>query len=169
MMACEKSFKVLILTIGIPGSGKTTWARKYAAEHPFTYVVSTDELRKELTGVEQCVDPSQNEMIHEAARERVKNIFNNPASYRDTEHNCFCFGIEVIVDSTNVDVGEWIKYKQTTKPSLMFAKVFDVTPEQAYEQEKNRERYVPMSVLREKWDEYQKNKEHIPYFFNQVL
>jgi predicted kinase len=40
----------LILTIGIPGSGKSTWARQYADEHNGTVIVERDQIREELTG-----------------------------------------------------------------------------------------------------------------------
>ena len=40
----------VILMGGVAGTGKSRWARAYAAEHPGTYVVDTDETRKEITG-----------------------------------------------------------------------------------------------------------------------
>lgn len=35
----------LIMTKGLPGSGKTTWAEKYLEEHPNTLLVNKDDLR----------------------------------------------------------------------------------------------------------------------------
>ena len=40
----------LIVLSGIPGSGKSTWAHKYVAEHTNTIILSTDDLRFELFG-----------------------------------------------------------------------------------------------------------------------
>ena len=40
----------LILMAGVPGTGKSSWAYAYAKEHPNTFVVDTDETRKEITG-----------------------------------------------------------------------------------------------------------------------
>jgi predicted kinase len=42
--------KELIMLAGIPGSGKSTWARSYKKEHPATYIVDSDETRKKLMG-----------------------------------------------------------------------------------------------------------------------
>lgn len=42
--------KTLILLAGIPGSGKSTWARSYQKSHPHTYICDTDETRKKITG-----------------------------------------------------------------------------------------------------------------------
>ena len=129
-------FSTLILTIGIPGAGKTKWVNEYKKTHPLTYVVSTDELRKEITGVEQCIDPSQNKMIHDEARKRVKNILEDPQSVGG-------LGPEIIVDSTNVELDEWIKYKNLGA-SIILAKVFDVPPKIAMEHQQYRERFVPL-------------------------
>ena len=37
----------------MPGSGKSTWANKYKEEHPHTLIVSSDQIRYELTGTTQ--------------------------------------------------------------------------------------------------------------------
>lgn len=42
----------LILLVGIPGSGKTTYAKNYIEEHPGTVHLSSDDIRKELHGDE---------------------------------------------------------------------------------------------------------------------
>ena len=38
----------LILLVGIPGSGKTTYAEKYIEEHNDTIHLSSDKIREEL-------------------------------------------------------------------------------------------------------------------------
>ena len=45
--------KTLIILSAMPGSGKSTWAKKYSEEHPHTLIVSSDEIRFELTGQSQ--------------------------------------------------------------------------------------------------------------------
>ena len=42
--------KTLIVLSAMPGSGKSTWAKKYAEEHPHTLIVSSDQIRYEITG-----------------------------------------------------------------------------------------------------------------------
>lgn len=158
-------FCVLILTIGIPGAGKSTWVKEYLEMYPNgTFVISTDEIRKELTGNEQCVDPSQNSMIHEEARKRVKAIINNKKSL------CKKLGTwpVIIVDSTNVEVEEWIAYKQLGA-TILAAKIFDIKPENAYEHMQNRERKVPMEIIQWKWKILQQNLKNIPKLFNYII
>lgn len=159
------SYCVLILTIGIPGSGKSTWVEEYRKKYPHgTFVISTDNLRKELTGVEQCVDPSQNNMIHEEARKRVKTIIDNSTSLRK-ELGTWPV---IIVDSTNVDVEEWIAYKQLGA-SIMLAKLFEISPEEALKRMDNRERKVPQAILEWKWNKLQNNKAAILKLFNGII
>lgn len=42
----------LILTVGIPGSGKSTWAQNLIAEKPNYQIISTDSIRAQLYGDE---------------------------------------------------------------------------------------------------------------------
>lgn len=42
----------LLLLVGIPGSGKSTWAKNWVSSHPGYRVVSTDAIRAELYGDE---------------------------------------------------------------------------------------------------------------------
>lgn len=62
--------KTLILMAGVPGTGKSTWAKRYAAEHPNTFIIDTDETRKSITGSYKIFpDPvsiSWDEMIRRA-------------------------------------------------------------------------------------------------------
>ena len=164
-MTSYHHFSKIILTIGIPGSGKSTWVNKYIQQYPFTKVISTDKIREELTGQEQCINPSQNPMIHEEARKRVKAILDDPENYKGG--NCG-MGPEVIVDATNVEVEEWIRYKKLD-PTLFVCKIFDVPPKQALQMQEQRERKVPLHILEMKWKQLQQNKHFIPCFFNMIL
>lgn len=163
-MSHSTKFSVLLLTIGIPGSGKTTWVNKFKKAKPNgTYVVSTDEIRKEITGIEQCVDPSQNDFIHSEARKRVKKLLDQTDDLWK-QNGTWPF---IIVDSTNVNEEEWKEYRKLGA-SVMIAKVFKIKPEEAFEQIKNRERKVPLPILQMKWDILQKNQHLIPKYFNLI-
>lgn len=41
--------KTLIMLSAIPASGKSTWAAEYQKNHPNTYIVSSDDVRLEVT------------------------------------------------------------------------------------------------------------------------
>lgn len=76
----------LILLVGIPGSGKTTYAQKYIENNPGTVCLSSDKIRKELWG-DESVQGDNNEVFYRM-QTRAVNALN--------------FGNDVIYDATNV-------------------------------------------------------------------
>ena len=44
--------KKLILTQGCPGSGKSTWANEYVQKNPGFFILTRDDFREKLFGLE---------------------------------------------------------------------------------------------------------------------
>lgn len=61
--------KTFILLSAVPGAGKSTWASAYAASHDHVYVISSDEVRKEITGAYQIFN--QEPLVWETFRRRI--------------------------------------------------------------------------------------------------
>ena len=76
----------LILLVGPPGAGKTTYAEKYISQHDNTVYLSSDEIRKEMWGNE-AIQGDNNE-IFSRMQDRVVDGLN--------------FGYDVIYDATNM-------------------------------------------------------------------
>lgn len=153
------------MTIGIPGAGKTTWVKKYIGENKRTnmHVISTDEIREELTGDPQC-DPKDNVRIHGEAIRRAKDIIDNPDNYGGN----MGLGPTIIIDSTNTDVNLWRKYRELN-PTLMMCKIFLVDVDEGMKRQEGRERKVPRFVLEDKNKELLANLHLIPTFFDIYL
>jgi tRNA nucleotidyltransferase (CCA-adding enzyme) len=83
----------LIMTIGIPGSGKSTWINSINEKEKIV-VVSTDDIRRELTG--DVSDQSRNKEVWAIAAERTKKFMKE--------------GYTVILDATNVITKDRIKF-----------------------------------------------------------
>lgn len=62
--------KKLIILSAVPGSGKSTWAKLYQEAHPNTYIISSDQIRFELTGEYQ--DFSRQKEVWEIFENRIK-------------------------------------------------------------------------------------------------
>lgn len=75
----------LYILIGIPGSGKTTFAKKYLNKIN-TVLVSTDEIRKKLTGT-YSFSTKTNERVFTTAKRIINDSLLN--------------GFDVIFDATN--------------------------------------------------------------------
>ena len=76
----------LILLVGPPGSGKTTYAHKYIEEHPGALHLSSDNIRKELHGDESIQD-NPGEVFAIMQKRAVAGL---------------CFGYDVIYDATSM-------------------------------------------------------------------
>lgn len=76
----------LILLVGIPGSGKTTYAEKYIKDNPNTVHLSSDKIREELWGNEAT--QGDNNEVFSLMQSRAIEALNN--------------GQNVVYDATNI-------------------------------------------------------------------
>jgi predicted kinase len=88
--------KVLIMMSGVPGSGKSTWARKQAPLMPSPIIVSRDDIRKSLT------KPGDSYFAHES------KVFNTYAYMISSALNSDHFET-VFADATQIN---WISRKK---------------------------------------------------------
>ena len=75
----------LIIMVGLPGSGKSTRAKELAALEKSCEILSSDAIRKELSGSEQ--DQTQNDEVFRLLYQRVNEFLSE--------------GKSVIIDATN--------------------------------------------------------------------
>ena len=122
----------LIITVGIPGCGKSTWVnqhkayvkklflykRLYTLGRPLcgAFVVCPDDIRKELTG--DITDQSKNNEVWEIAKTRVRAWLNNK--------------YDVILDATNVSTKGRRSFIEGLPECKLFAQCFPIAPEEAY-------------------------------------
>ena len=132
--------KKVILTVGIPASGKSTWRDKFLRENKNYVCVSRDDFRFMLRN-EPFLEPKGEkfvtEMVEEAIIRAVKNKYN------------------VIVDQTNVN----LKYLRLLvefceKLGDVEFKIFDIPLKVALERDSKRERSVGKVVLERMYKNY---------------
>jgi len=90
----------LYVLIGIPCSGKSTYANKLASKKSNTVVISTDEIRKELTGTYEFTS-SSNKAVFDIAKKMISQVLE--------------LGFKVVFDATNTN-------KQHRKSIISIAK-----------------------------------------------
>jgi predicted kinase len=134
----------LIMMVGIPGAGKSTWIAQNAREN--TVVVSPDDIRRELSG--NVSDQTQNTKVWFLAKERTI------AALRA--------GKDVILDATNVATKSRKRFLEGLPPHVLKAKRFEADPEETYARirkqiEKGEDRSdVPHGAIMRMHDQFQK-------------
>lgn len=134
----------LILTVGLPGSGKSTWAKAEEAKDPENAIrVNRDDIRERLYGAEyhnSAPDPLKEKKVSQVREEEISRALKE--------------GKTVIADDTNLNprfIGASERIAKANGAS-MEQKLFDVPPEECLRRNKARGaaggREVPESVIK---------------------
>lgn len=123
---------IFYMMIGLPASGKSTIAKKYA-EKENAIIISTDQLREELLGDEASQE--NNELIFKEAEKRIKSNLENE--------------VNVIFDATNISYKrrmDWLN--KLKKYNAYTVAIMVATPyEECLERNLKRDRKVPEEVI----------------------
>ena len=121
------------MLIGLPGSGKSTWA-----VHSIASVVSSDDLRKEIYGDEN--DQNDPKLIFTEAKKRIVNSLNR--------------GRDAILDATNINRKQRIRFIKDVRSQIrkgvdleVVAVWIAVPYEECLRRNSKRERVVPEHVI----------------------
>ena len=130
----------IILTIGIPASGKSTWRKKFLRDDRDYVCVSRDDYRLMLSGA-QILDPKGEKMVTEMVNNAIALAVRS-------KYN-------VIVDQTNVN----LKYLNAMvefceKLADVEFKIFDIPLKVAIERDKKREATVGEEVIKRMYKNY---------------
>jgi predicted kinase len=130
----------VIITKGLPSSGKTTWARSVLVAEPGRYKrVNKDELRVMLDNGRYSKD---NEAFIEAVRDQL--ILAALAAGKD-----------VIVDDTNLDPRHEVHIRRIVHDRAeVVVKVFDAGLEECIERDRARAAPVGERVIRQMYRDY---------------
>lgn len=136
--------KTFILLSAVPGAGKSTWAEQYRLTHDHVFVVSSDNIRKELSGVYQNWD-------HE--KEVWDLYYKRIIEYRDKYDD-----VTVIADSTNIQNKFRLFYGQNVtgydkKVLIILKKPLETVYKQNLE--RGSDRIVPKEVIKSMYDRFE--------------
>lgn len=136
----------LVLTIGISGSGKSTWAHEMSKEKGWV-VVSRDKIRELLFGY---TEDNVSE-YYEAADFREREHKVSEFLFRNVKH-LLDSGNTVIVDATHLKEKYLLQYAVLSYP--IWHKVFDVDVDVAIQRDVNRRRKMGEDVIRKQWMQF---------------
>lgn len=102
----------IIITLGIPGSGKSTWRKDFISKHPEYKVICPDDLRKEITG--NVSDISQDALVWQSAYHTLKEHLDNK--------------LDVIFDSTSCSIKtqKAIENIARDRNAIILYKIFEI-------------------------------------------
>lgn len=146
--------KKIILTQGAPGSGKTTWANEYVSKNPGFYILSRDDFREKLFGLDY-----RNQYKYSKAKEKAvsETQFASAEALISIETTKGVIIADTNLNPTTIKV--WQEFAAKHKVSLEFER-FDIPWTELLKRNTYRgDKAVPIDVLRQmfwKFCEYQK-------------
>ena len=148
--------KKLILTVGLPASGKTTWAKQLLKDHPNTYKrVNRDSLRLMLDDTQ--FNPKRERFITKVQRQLILSALDE--------------GYHVVVDDTNLNPKTVRSLTELVKgrAKVEFKSFKDVSLETCLERDMKRTNSVGEKVIRKFHDQYFPKAEVEPYPYDENL
>lgn len=137
--------KTLIILSAMPGSGKSTWAKHYQKEHPHTLIVSSDQIRYEITG--QMQDFSRQKEVWELFSLRIHEYakeYDDVTVILDALNDLNCLREKYVKENPEFDKYELVLFPRTLE-QIKF-----------YNKQRNESSVVPdeqLEILVNKWEE----------------
>jgi len=150
--------KKIIISVGIPGSGKSTFLEKIKDQFLIFGYICPDQIREELTG--NVSDQSKNKEVWELAYSRLEKLL--------MDNN----NITVLFDATQADKKQRIDCIQKCKnfgADYIEGIYFNVSLEIAKQRNSERERRVPEFVLERMLKLLEENPPKIEDGFNSLI
>lgn len=143
--------RTIILTVGVPGSGKDTWAEAEMAAHPHKYKRINRDLLRKMFDNQEVVRPSD-EMFINVIRDRTVEYALNR-------------GFDVILSDTNLKpktFNSMVELAKRIGDVRIIEKKFDIPLEVCKERNRNRERVVPEHIIDKMYSTFKRIKDLLP-------
>lgn len=147
----------LIILSALPGSGKTTWAKKYFEQHPNTYILSADEVRFEVTN--SYDDFSRQKKVWKIINHRLKKLMKAKDA-------------TIIVDAlndTNLVRMEYITdFPKFDKYVLVFMSK-EKSQLEYHNAERPKNRRVPETIMKMLYDRFENISEEVRKTYDEIV
>ena len=138
----------LIVTVGISGSGKSTWSHEKWIKNPSKYViVNRDKIRELLFGY------TESSISEYYTRLDVSGLEKQVTRYEDTLINdALCHGKTAIIDATHLTRKYLERFKYWNVPTEIV--VFEIELDEALNRDFSRTRMVGEKVIRRQYNRF---------------
>ena len=150
--------RTLIVLSALPGSGKSTWSEQYRLTHKHVKIVSSDGIRKELTG--QYQDLTHEQEVWQIIYDRINEYL---AKYDE---------VTVIADSTNItDNLRLFALEKCPNYDRSVLVVLKKKLEKILEQNhiRNEAKFVPENAIKSMWERWEDPSEETKNRFDEVI
>lgn len=166
----------VIFTVGVPGSGKSFWAKKYSRLHNDFVIVERDMCRHTIQS-SQGIQTLENCVVWPKWNFKVENAKDDPVGtlQRELITNAINSGKNIIISDTNIStktIDTLVKFiLSVTKDVLFVVKIFDTPLEKCIKNDMARPYPVGQRVIYTMWQRLQRLKIEVDDFYikNQVI
>lgn len=150
--------KTFILLSALPGSGKSTWAEEYRLTHKNVFIVSSDSLRKEITGGLGFSDKEG--IVWDRFRSDI-------LKYRDYSDD-----VTVIADATNITNGHRLSFAEGAVGFDKYVLVIFKKPHDEVlkgNKLRSEEKFVPEEAISGMESRWQDVNDEVKDFYDEII
>lgn len=139
----------LIILVGVPGSGKSTYAATYVAENPSAVIVGRDKLRELLFGYTEATVHAHYQSDRFREREEIITQFQHSAITLALQS-----GMTVIVDDTNCNYDRLKSLVDLYTGYEVSVQFFDTPLDECLRRNEQRSRVVPATTIAKYYESF---------------
>lgn len=135
---------IVIMTKGLPASGKSTWARQWVKERPGRVRINRDDLRMMMQGATKQLGTGCESLVLAASLNILENALR--------------LGRDVVLDNTNLNPQTVKQFTEVCERhgARVEWKVFSTSLEECIERDSQREQPVGAETILTMWRKHQK-------------
>lgn len=149
--------KTLIVMSALPGSGKSTWAKKYQDTHKNTFVLSSDEIRFEVTNSYQ--DFSKQKKVWKIFNKRLKRL---------SRAEDITLILDALNDTNQIRL-DYIKNNPNFDKYILVYMNKEKTEIEYFNHQRPKENWVPLDALRKLYARFELISEEVKKAYDEVI
>lgn len=149
--------KTLIVMSALPGSGKSTWANKYASEHKNVFILSIDEIRFEVTN--SYSDFSKQKKVWKIFNKRLRKL---------SKANDATIILDALNDTNEARLNYLHDFPNFDEYVLVYMKK-DKTQLQYFNRKRPKNRWVPEESLKKLYDHFEDVSDEVKKAYNKII
>ena len=149
--------KTLIVMSALPGSGKSTWAKKYAETHINTFILSSDEIRFEVT----------NSYSDFSKQKKVWRIFNHRLKKLMRAKDATII-LDALNDTNEIRINYVKDFNRFDKYILVYMNK-EKTDLEYFNRQRPQYRWVPIDALKKLYLRFEPLNDEVRKYYDEII